>query len=88
MVFPDHVLLPAATASAPSVPSAPYAKVKQYLKQELERGRWAPGTLMPSEAELVAQFGVSRMTVTRALRDLQTEGLVTGCKAWAPLPRT
>ena len=76
MVFPDHVLLPAATASAPSAPSAPYAKVKQYLKLELERGRWAPGTLMPSEAELVAQFGVSRMTVTRALRDLQTEGLV------------
>jgi GntR family histidine utilization transcriptional repressor len=32
---------------------------------------------MPSEAELVAQFGVSRMTVTRALRELQAEGLVT-----------
>ena len=32
---------------------------------------------MPSEAELVARFGVSRMTVTRALRELQAEGLVT-----------
>jgi GntR family transcriptional regulator, histidine utilization repressor len=32
--------------------------------------------LMPSEAELVAQFGVSRMTVNRALRELQAEGLV------------
>ena len=31
---------------------------------------------MPSEAELVAQFGVSRMTVNRALRELQSEGLV------------
>ena len=31
---------------------------------------------MPSEAELVAQFGVSRMTVNRALRELQAEGLV------------
>jgi GntR family histidine utilization transcriptional repressor len=31
---------------------------------------------MPSEAELVARFGVSRMTVNRALRELQTEGLV------------
>ena len=31
---------------------------------------------MPSEAELVAEFGVSRMTVNRALRELQTEGLV------------
>jgi len=31
---------------------------------------------MPSEAELVAQFAVSRMTVNRALRELQGEGLV------------
>ena len=31
---------------------------------------------MPSEAELVARFRVSRMTVTRALRELQSEGLV------------
>ena len=31
---------------------------------------------MPSEAELVAQFKVSRMTVNRALRELQAEGLV------------
>jgi GntR family histidine utilization transcriptional repressor len=57
-------------------PAPPYARVKQFLKEELARGRWLPGALMPSDAELVAQFGVSRMTVTRALRELQTEGLV------------
>ena len=56
---------------------APYARVKGYLKQGLSVGRWSPGALMPSDSELVAQFGVSRMTVTRALRELQTEGLVT-----------
>jgi len=55
---------------------APYAQVKQFLKTELARGRWVPGTLMPSEAELVQRFGVSRMTVNRALRELQGEGLV------------
>ena len=58
------------------MPSAPYARVKQHLKDQLSNGRWTPGTLMPSEAELVAQFGVSRMTVTRALRELLAEGLV------------
>jgi GntR family transcriptional regulator, histidine utilization repressor len=57
--------------------AAPYARVKQHLKDGLARGRWAPGALMPSEAELVAQFAVSRMTVNRALRELQAEGLVT-----------
>lgn len=55
---------------------APYAQVKQHLKGRLAAGEWAPGVLMPSEAELVAQFGVSRMTVNRALRELQAEGLV------------
>ena len=55
---------------------APYARVKQYLKRELAQGRWPPGALMPSEADLVARFGVSRMTVNRALRELQSEGLV------------
>jgi GntR family histidine utilization transcriptional repressor len=42
----------------------------------LASGRWPPGALMPSEAELVAEFGVSRMTVSRALRELQAAGLV------------
>ena len=55
---------------------APYARVKQHLKDGLAAGRWPAGALMPSEAELVAAFGVSRMTVNRALRELQAEGLV------------
>lgn len=56
--------------------AAPYARVKQHLKDGLAAGRWPPGALMPSEAELTALFGVSRMTVNRALRELQAEGLV------------
>jgi GntR family transcriptional regulator, histidine utilization repressor len=53
-----------------------YEKVKLHLKRGLERGRWPAGEQMPSEADLVAQFGVSRMTVNRALRELSNEGLV------------
>ncbi len=66
------------SARAPAVlkPAAPYARIKQHLKDELARGRWPPGAPMPSDAELVAQFGVSRMTVTRALNELRAEGLV------------
>lgn len=56
--------------------TAPYLRVKQYLKDELSRARWLPGELMPSEAELVAQFGVSRMTVNRALRELADDGVL------------
>ena len=55
---------------------APYLRVKQFLKSGLTAGQWPAGALMPSEAELVAQFGVSRMTVGRALRELQADGLL------------
>ena len=59
-----------------STPVAPYARVKQHLKDGLASGVWPPGARMPSEAALVAEFGVSRMTVGRALRELRAEGLV------------
>ena len=65
---------PRAAAATPA--QAPYARVKQHLKQGLASGHWPPGALMPSESALVAEFGVSRMTVNRALRELQAEGLV------------
>lgn len=71
--MPAMVSPPAAPAAPPR---APYARVKQHLMQGLAAGRWPAGTLMPSEAALVAHFGVSRMTVGRALRELQAEGLV------------
>ena len=62
--------------AAPVRAAAPYLRVKEFLKAGLAAGRWQPGELMPSEAELVAKFGVSRMTVNRALRELLSEGLV------------
>jgi DNA-binding LacI/PurR family transcriptional regulator len=42
----------------------------------MRSGRFRPGDRLPSEAELVARFGMSRITVGRALRDLQAAGLV------------
>lgn len=67
---------PGAAPSPDDTPAAPYARVKQHLKRALAGGHYPPGARMPSEAELVARFGVSRMTVNRALRELQAEGLV------------
>lgn len=70
--MPTAQTLPRAAQTA----YAPYLRVKQHLKDGLGAGRWPAGTQMPSEAELVAQFSVSRMTVSRALRELRAEGLV------------
>ncbi len=54
----------------------PFAKVKRYLKEGLAEQRWPAGSRMPSEADLVAQFAISRMTAGRALKELQAEGLI------------
>lgn len=53
-----------------------YLAVQQHLRDGIKSGQWTVGDRLPSEAELVAQFGVSRMTVNRALRELEQEGLV------------
>jgi GntR family transcriptional regulator, histidine utilization repressor len=68
--------LSARTRQKKGTSPVPYLQVKQHLVHELSKGRWAPGERMPSEAQLVAQFAVSRMTVNRALRELQAQGLV------------
>lgn len=46
------------------------------LEQGIRSGRWKPGGRLPSEAALVGLFGASRITVGRAVRDLQLAGLV------------
>jgi GntR family histidine utilization transcriptional repressor len=53
-----------------------YLQVKNHLREGISGGRWSPGDRLPSEAELVTQFSLSRMTVNRALRELEQEGLV------------
>lgn len=57
-------------------PAPQYLKVKNHLRERIAAGHWVAGDLLPSEAELVQQFEVSRMTVNRALRELTQEGLV------------
>jgi GntR family transcriptional regulator len=53
-----------------------YAKVLAALRQAIRSGRLAAGALLPSEKELEAEHGVSRITVRRALVELEHEGLV------------
>jgi GntR family transcriptional regulator, arabinose operon transcriptional repressor len=53
-----------------------YQQVYATLRQQIESGQWKRGDRLPSEADLVRQFGASRITVGRAVRELQTEGLV------------
>jgi GntR family transcriptional regulator, arabinose operon transcriptional repressor len=53
-----------------------YQQVYSALRREIQSGKWKRGDRMPSEAELVHAYGASRITVGRAVRELQAEGLV------------
>ena len=58
-------------------PATPlYKQVLQSLRSRIVDGTFAIGTTLPTEAELVAEFGVSRHTVREALRQLRTDGLL------------
>ena len=51
-----------------------YTKVKQVLMDDIHAGKYPVGGLIPSEAALMQQFGISRFTVRQALAELVNEG--------------
>jgi DNA-binding FadR family transcriptional regulator len=53
-----------------------YERIVEQVEEAVARGELKPGQRLPSERELVAQFGTSRATVREALRVLESNGLV------------
>lgn len=53
-----------------------WAAVATELRAAIDRGRHAPGSRLPSERALSEQFGVSRVTMRRAIAELEGEGLL------------
>jgi len=51
-----------------------YERIKTHLLTRIQSGEWQDGARIPSEHELIATIGASRMTIHRALRELQQEG--------------
>lgn len=71
------------------LPRTEWGRVATALQERLEAGEFAADTPLPSEAALVAEFGVSRNTVRRAYRHLVDVGVVVvrhGAGAF-PAPR-
>ena len=65
-------MINASTNTDPSIPL--YQQLKNHVLDSIRTGRLRPRDRAPSEQELVAQFGVSRMTANRALRELAGDG--------------
>jgi GntR family transcriptional regulator, arabinose operon transcriptional repressor len=53
-----------------------YQNLLDILAAEIRSAKFNPGDKLPSEAALIKKFGVSRITVGRALRELQHLGLI------------
>ncbi len=51
-----------------------YQKIKERILERIQSGEFDEGERLPTEKELVAEFGVARMTVHRALSELTREG--------------
>ncbi len=54
-----------------------YYQLKEIIKDRIKEGTWQHGDLIPSEAQLETDFGLSRTTVRQALDELAAEGLLS-----------
>jgi len=54
-----------------------YVLLARNLIEKIRQGTYPVGSLLPTEAALGEQFNVSRITVRAALRELETQGLIT-----------
>ncbi|MFF4861698.1 GntR family transcriptional regulator [Streptomyces sp. NPDC002405] len=57
-------------------PGALYQQVAAAIREAILTGEFAPDSLLPSEAQLMARYGVSRPTVRNAIAALRAEGLI------------
>jgi len=64
------------TKPRPTSPATLHDKILQHIKGKITSGAWPPGHRIPFETELAEEFGVSRMTVNKALTQLTRAGLL------------
>jgi DNA-binding GntR family transcriptional regulator len=59
-----------------ATPWGAYKTITDALRRRIAEGEFPPGTQLPSEADLRAEYGVARNTLRRALAELEGEGLL------------
>ena len=53
-----------------------YYQIREDIREKINSNEYPPNSMIPSEAELCEHYGVSRVTVRRAILDLVQEGLL------------
>lgn len=59
-----------------NLPLPLYAQLRDVLVSRIESGVWSPGERIPTEMELMKEYGVGRATVRQAVLDLVNKGLL------------
>jgi DNA-binding GntR family transcriptional regulator len=54
----------------------PYQQIANWLRREIQSGRYPPGARLPSMRALERDLSCGRMTVQHALKVLEAEGLI------------
>ena len=72
----DEIFLPPSKIRPLAYSIPLYIQIAEGLVGQIETGELAPGDQLPSERELSEKLGVNRMTLRRALRALEAQGLV------------
>src|SRR5215211_5088863 len=62
--------------SVKSGPLPRYYQLKEIIRERIRSGEWATGSPIPSERELCARYGISRMTARQSITELVNEGLL------------
>ena len=53
-----------------------YVQLKEFIKEKIDSKILLPGMKLPSESYFVQKFGISRIVISQALKELAYEGLV------------
>ena len=54
-----------------------HRRIEGDIERRILSGEWRPGHRLPTESDLVAEYGCARMTVSKAMASLAARGLVT-----------
>ncbi|MFI0722846.1 GntR family transcriptional regulator [Streptomyces sp. NPDC021224] len=58
----------------------PYQRIARELREQIEAGRYGAGERLPGENDLMARYGVARMTARQAFGVMQAEGVAEARK--------
>jgi len=71
-----EIIEPASGDSPTTLGKPRYRQIFETLRDRISSGEYPPGQKLPTEAELMRLFSVSRTTVSRAMRDMELLGLI------------